>query len=223
MAQWSEQAGADAIHVSAGDIFPHPRNPAGYLPTEMLRDTYAGLYTSGKNSKINFRALRAKPTVLRLAWERRLKDKLYTNNINYLRGIQPEITSPHAAWRKLEGLLSDSASQVKQSLQNIPVIVTGSWQTLGKIQAGLDNGDYDMVSSARTWMANLDAPKQIIAASKAGKTDWEPENPCSMCNRCLVAAPKHPVMCLDSRRFPGDTVEIKQANMLQAGQLLYQL
>ena len=79
-----------------------------------------------------------------------------------------------------------------------------------------------MVTSARTWMANLDAPKQIVAASEAGKKDWEPASPCSMCNRCLVAAPKHPVMCLDSTRFDGKTPEERRANMLRAGQLLYE-
>src|ERR1700730_1096488 len=29
IAQWAEVAGEDAIHVSTGSIFPHPRNPAG--------------------------------------------------------------------------------------------------------------------------------------------------------------------------------------------------
>ena len=32
IARWSEQRGASALHVSSGDIFPHPRNPAGPLP-----------------------------------------------------------------------------------------------------------------------------------------------------------------------------------------------
>ena len=224
VAQWAEQAGADAIHVSAGNIFPHPLNPAGYFPTEMLRDTYAGLYTSGKNSKFNFKLLRVSPWLLRLAWERRLRKELYPNFWNYLRGKQPAVKSPDAGWRKIEGLLADSAArQVKQNAKSAKVLVTGGWQTLSAIQAGLDRGDFDMVTSARTWMANLDAPKQIVAASEAGKKDWEPASPCSMCNRCLVAAPKHPVMCLDSTRFAGKTPVERQANMLRAGQSLYQL
>jgi len=27
VARWAEQAGADALHVSTGSMFPHPRNP----------------------------------------------------------------------------------------------------------------------------------------------------------------------------------------------------
>ena len=222
VAQWAEEAGADAIHVSAGDIFPHPLNPAGYLPTEMLRDTYAGLYTSGKNSKFNFKLLRSFPWLLRLAWERRLRKHLYPNFWDYLRGKQPDAQSPDAGWRKLEGLLTDTARQIKQNLRSAKVLVTGGWQTLGAIQAGLQRGDFDMVTSARTWMANLDAPGKIVAASKAGEKDWEPANPCSLCNRCLVVAPKHAMMCLDSTRFAGKTPEERRANMLRAGQSLYE-
>ena len=34
--RWLEQEGVDAIHVSIGSFFPHPRNPAGDLPIEEL-------------------------------------------------------------------------------------------------------------------------------------------------------------------------------------------
>jgi hypothetical protein len=34
VAKWCVDAGANAIHVTAGTIFPHPWNPAGYLPAE---------------------------------------------------------------------------------------------------------------------------------------------------------------------------------------------
>ena len=209
--------------TSAGNIFPHPLNPDGYFPTEMLRDTFAGLYTSGKNSKFNFKPPRRFLWLLRLAWERRLRKELYPNFWDYLCGKQPEVKSPDAGWRKIEGLLVDSARRVKQNLKSAKVLVTGGWQTLGAIQAGLDRGDFDMVTGARTWMANLNAPNDIVAASRKGKKDWEPARPCSMCNRCLVAAPKHAVMCLDSTRFEGKTPEERRANMLSAGQKLYQL
>jgi len=32
--KWAEEAGADAIHVSAGSLFPHPLNPPGDFPME---------------------------------------------------------------------------------------------------------------------------------------------------------------------------------------------
>ena len=39
--KWLEEAGVDAIHVSVGSFFPHPRNPAGIdLPAEELAKTY---------------------------------------------------------------------------------------------------------------------------------------------------------------------------------------
>ena len=42
--KWLEEAGVDAIHVSIGSFFPHPRNPAGVdLPTEDLEKTYDNL------------------------------------------------------------------------------------------------------------------------------------------------------------------------------------
>ncbi len=45
--RWLEEAGADAIHVSAGSTFPHPLNPAGDLPLREVRDNYDGLISSG--------------------------------------------------------------------------------------------------------------------------------------------------------------------------------
>src|SRR5215218_944561 len=38
--RWLEQDGVDAIHVSTGSMFPHPRNPAGELPIDDLVKTY---------------------------------------------------------------------------------------------------------------------------------------------------------------------------------------
>ena len=38
--KWLEEAGVDAIHVSTGSSFPHPKNPAGDLPVDELRKTY---------------------------------------------------------------------------------------------------------------------------------------------------------------------------------------
>jgi 2,4-dienoyl-CoA reductase-like NADH-dependent reductase (Old Yellow Enzyme family) len=50
VARWAEEAGVDAIHVSAGNSFPHPRNPAGEFPVETAAKTYqvllgGGIYT----------------------------------------------------------------------------------------------------------------------------------------------------------------------------------
>src|SRR6185437_15648266 len=46
--QWLVKAGVDAIHVSTGSSFPHPRNPAGSdLPIDVLGQTYEQLASSG--------------------------------------------------------------------------------------------------------------------------------------------------------------------------------
>lgn len=208
VAQWSEEAGADAIHVSAGDIFPHPRNPAGYLNTRILRETYARLRTRGKYSRLNFWMFNHLPFIPRLAYERRLRSSLYTSFWRYLLGKRPDPDSCDAAWRKLQGQLADSSRVIKSSLKQAKVLCTGAWQTLAPIQAGLQNGSYDMVTSARTWVANPDLPGQLIKASRAGTADLEPERPCTMCNNCLMAAPAHRASCQDETRYlPGTRQE----------------
>ena len=40
VAKWCESAGADAIHVSTGSLFPHPLNPPGDFSFETLAATY---------------------------------------------------------------------------------------------------------------------------------------------------------------------------------------
>ncbi|MGH2805268.1 MAG: NADH:flavin oxidoreductase, partial [Thermoleophilaceae bacterium] len=45
--RWVEEAGADALHVSTGSMFPHPRNPAGGLPVDVASGTYDTMISSG--------------------------------------------------------------------------------------------------------------------------------------------------------------------------------
>ena len=46
--KWLVEAGVDAIHVSTGSFFPHPRNPAGIdLPVEELVLTYDSMISGG--------------------------------------------------------------------------------------------------------------------------------------------------------------------------------
>jgi 2,4-dienoyl-CoA reductase (NADPH2) len=53
----------------------------------------------------------------------------------------------------------------------------------------------------RPLLANPDLPAKILAAEDRGETDYEAAEPCSLCNRCLLAAAEFPVGCLDDRRF----------------------
>src|SRR5215218_4736465 len=49
--RWLVDAGVDAIHVSIGSFFPHPRNPAGIdLPVDDLVKTYDALISNGETA-----------------------------------------------------------------------------------------------------------------------------------------------------------------------------
>ena len=53
--QWLVEAGVDAIHVSTGSFFPHPKNPAGVdLPVEDLAKSYDTMISSGERTFANF-------------------------------------------------------------------------------------------------------------------------------------------------------------------------
>ena len=54
VARWCEAAGADALHVSTGSLFPHPLNPPGDLPLEILAVTYDAMISSGIYGFRNF-------------------------------------------------------------------------------------------------------------------------------------------------------------------------
>src|SRR5262245_6126307 len=55
-----EAAGVDAIHVSGGSTFPHPRNPAGDFPFDHAVDWYDGLLSSGIHTLRNYFLFRYK-------------------------------------------------------------------------------------------------------------------------------------------------------------------
>jgi 2,4-dienoyl-CoA reductase (NADPH2) len=56
--RWLEAAGVDAIHVSSGSSFPHPRNPAGDLPIEDFIRVYDNMISSGRKGLRNYLLLR---------------------------------------------------------------------------------------------------------------------------------------------------------------------
>ena len=196
VAKWSEAAGADAIHVSTGSMFPHPWNPAGYMPIDMGRRTYGGLIDSGAYTQPIFLAFRFFGTAIRLVWERSLRRKLYRNFGDYLRGL-PRVDPP--AWQLLEGLNRDAAREIKRNVR-IPVLCTGAFQSRKGIEEAIEKGDCDAVTAARPLMANPTLPNDMKKAVDAGQ-DYCPEHPCSLCNRCLMAVLEHPFGCYDVRRF----------------------
>ena len=169
--QWLEQAGVDAIHVSAGSSFPHPRNPAGDFPVDEAVKTYDSMISSGIHTFRNFLAFRTWPfdQAFRALWRKARGDQM-------------------------EGLNLPDSRAIKQAVQ-IPVICTGGFQTASVIRKAITDQSCDAVSSGRPLVANND-----LAKSFAQGYDLPPK-PCTYCNKCLVNVLENPLGCYEESRF----------------------
>jgi 2,4-dienoyl-CoA reductase (NADPH2) len=174
--QWLVEDGIDAVHVSSGHMFPHPKNPAGDLPIDELIKTYDSLISSGVNTLRNYLLFKSKVTgpLFKKQWE------------DY-RGDRDQI----------EGINLPDSAKIKAAV-NVPVICTGGFQTAAIIRDAIERKKCDGVSIARPLIANNDLVK--IFKRNVGR----PPNPCTYCNRCLVNAVENPLGCYDVTRFGGD-------------------
>jgi 2,4-dienoyl-CoA reductase (NADPH2) len=181
VAKWIEAAGADAIHVSTGSMFPHPRNPAGPLPLDVLARTYQSMIGSGIHCFRNYLLFRYR--VLRP-----LIGFLWSRTQDFLR---PDGSGDID---KIEGLNLPDAKAIKQAV-SLPVLCTGGFQRAHRIAAALRDGACDAVSIARSLLANPELPRDLET--------WDgPQNStCSYCNRCLINVLEHPLGCYDEDRF----------------------
>jgi len=129
--RWLEEAGADAIHVSSGNTFPHPENPAGEFSIDDMVRTYDAFLSSGIYTFRNYLMFRTWPAnrVMKRRWER----------------------DPAA----VEGRCLPDAEAVKKAVA-IPVIVTGGFQRASGIADAIESGKCDAVSIARGLIANND-------------------------------------------------------------------
>jgi 2,4-dienoyl-CoA reductase-like NADH-dependent reductase (Old Yellow Enzyme family) len=205
VAKWCVEAGADDIHVTAGTIFPHPWNPTGYLPVDFAPRTYKTLIDSGTHTWFRYLTFRygwLRP-LDRLFWEHTIRRKLYASDWDFLLGRQRPRKGDDSAARELEGINRVAAREIRNAIadKSIPVLCTGAFQTLGGIRVAITNGDCDAVTMVRPLLANPDLPSKILKAEANGAADYEADEPCTLCNRCLLAAPEFPVGCLDERRF----------------------
>jgi 2,4-dienoyl-CoA reductase-like NADH-dependent reductase (Old Yellow Enzyme family) len=137
--RWLEEAGADAIHVSAGSTFPHPLNPAGDLPLRDVRDNYDGMISSGSAAFRNY-------VLYRLPVVNRLMQKRWSR--------APE---------DVEGMNLPEARAVKRAV-SIPVLCTGGFQTASVVRRAIADGDCDAVTIARPLIAN----PNLVALWQAG-------------------------------------------------------
>ena len=103
VAKWLEEAGADAIHVSRGNTFPHPDNPAGAFRAKDVVATYDTMLSSGTKTFRNYVLFRTWPIYKVFEWRA---------------SRTPE---------QLEAASLDDARRIKESV-SIPVIVTGGFQ-----------------------------------------------------------------------------------------------
>ncbi len=190
IAKWAEEWGANAIHVSAGSSFPHPRNPAGPFPMDIAWKIYQSIIASGKRPTylglfqrtfLNYIAMRYSFLhwiVTKCTWGR-TQDFLQGNG-----EADPE---------KVEGINIPEASIIARNV-SIPVICTGGFQTAKGILRALDAG-CGAVSIARPLLANSGLPN-LLRSGASG-----PAEPCSYCNKCLLNVIEHPLGCYDERRF----------------------
>ena len=174
--RWVEQAGADAIHVSTGSMFPHPRNPAGGLPVDVASDTYDTMLSSGLYTFRNYLLARwslLRP-IFRLLWNRTV------------RGVA------------VEGISAEDARAIKRAV-SIPVLCTGGFQTASVIRRVIEEGCCDAVTIARPLIANND----LVRGFAEGRD--RPEKPCTYCNKCLVNVIENPLGCYELSRYDGDS------------------
>jgi 2,4-dienoyl-CoA reductase (NADPH2) len=151
--RWLEEAGADAIHVSAGSAFPHPDNPAGGLePKEVVR-TYDTMLSSGTHTFRNYLMFRTWPLS---------------------RIVQRRWSTPPD---RVEGRNLGDSRAVKQAV-SIPILCTGGFQTGSVIDAAIERGDCDAVTIARPLLANPD----LVGIFAAGRDRPErPCTYCNRC------------------------------------------
>lgn len=171
VARWLEQAGVDALHISTGSSFPHPRNPAGEFPVADALKTFDSMISSGRNELRNYLMLSSPPAA-----------KIYQSLWNRARG------------ETVEGISLEDSRVVKSAV-GIPVICTGGFQTASVIREAIGSGACDAVSIARPLVANNDLVKMFAAG-----LDRAPK-PCTYCNKCLVNVLENPIGCYEESRF----------------------
>jgi 2,4-dienoyl-CoA reductase-like NADH-dependent reductase (Old Yellow Enzyme family) len=169
--RWLEEAGVDAFHVSAGNMFPHPRNPAGGLPMGVIRNTYGAMASAGRHTTRNYLLFRS-PLGRAFGWW-------------WKRNGGPA---------KPEGISLDDAAAIKAAV-SVPVICTGGFQSASAVRSALVGGKCDAVSIARSLIANNDLTEWWRQGHDL------PPRPCTYCNRCLANGTENPLGCYDESRF----------------------
>ncbi|NEO78402.1 NADH:flavin oxidoreductase [Moorena sp. SIO4G3] len=206
--KWVEEAGADALHISTGSLFPHPLNPPGEFPQDEASRWYEIMLGSGIYTFRNYLLFRYRflfPLFLFL-WNRvyrkdrtqpiigkNVQDKALDDSFREFVSSQ----TMQELLDKYQGISISDAKEIKKHV-NIPVICTGGFQQASYIREAISEGFCDAVSIARPLVANNDLVQQF----QQGKD--LPDRPCTYCNRCLFNALQNPLGCYDVRRYNDD-------------------
>jgi 2,4-dienoyl-CoA reductase-like NADH-dependent reductase (Old Yellow Enzyme family) len=188
----------DALHISSGSIFPHPRSPAGDFPLEEAIDWYDGMLSSGVNARFNYRIFTT-PVL----------GQLFRWWWNYRRGVPFEAIQ--------QGVNLELGAAVRRSTSDdVKVLVTGGFQHAFVIREALKH--VDGVSIARPLIANRNLPRLFRKGMDWEHAGWIPEkewplrnrNPCTYCNKCLLNDLENPLGCYEQSRYPSHQEMIKE-------------
>ena len=125
IAQWCEQAGVHAIHVSTGNMFPHPLNPAGPLPGDSAKFVYQSMIASGKWTWRNY-------LLFRYALGRKAVDWFWQRPQDFNVNGRPDPA-------KIEGLAADDARTIRQ-VSAYPGVGDGRFSDRGRYRRGVAIG-----------------------------------------------------------------------------------
>jgi 2,4-dienoyl-CoA reductase (NADPH2) len=204
--QWAEAAGADAIHVSTGSLFPHPLNPIGEFAFETIENTYDAMISSGGYGFRNFLLFRyplLRP-IFALLWHR-IKANLPPQPIS---GDEVQDRDMQQRLEQYQGKNLLDAREIKKYV-NVPVLCTGGFQQASYIRRAINEGYCDGVTIARPLIANNDLVQWFEKGADL------PPKPCTYCNKCLLNVIENPLGCYELSRFDGETDEEKYQNMMQ--------
>jgi 2,4-dienoyl-CoA reductase (NADPH2) len=214
--QWLEAAGVDAIHVSAGSIFPHPLNPPGTFPlegkyaTDKAATSYDTMLSSGNKTLRNYLLFKfplLQPIFLWF-WYRipnqiiNQPKPIYGDKISAAdldEGLLKffSVEQIQDLLNKYQGINLVNSKAIKEKV-NIPVICTGGFQQASLIRKAITEDFCDGVSMARMLVANNDLAHQFADGKDI------PDRPCTYCNKCLLNTLENPLGCYETARYGGD-------------------
>lgn len=160
----------DYLHVVAGYGFPNPRDVPGDFPFDEVKMFFNSV-----------RHLSAKAAVR-------------AGLVNVLSLLLRPLLG--LGWIYEEGINLGLARAFKQHVR-LPVIANGGFQRRSTMERALASGDCDMISMARSLIAN---PDLLNVYESDGQRDL-PAVPCTFCNKCVGRTGTSPLGCYDIRRF----------------------